>query len=386
MREICMQNAAVSSAYRTPSFRTYPVRPSGGRAGSASPLTQFVLLSMLFHALAVMLFGAPSGGSREGRAMWGSLDVVLMPSASEPSPVLRLDRAILAQPPKPREARPEMEPKASPLPDLSPAPIPPPIDTPFALPPLLDRLVTPEPRLEKLAPLRLPPPIETPALPTPPVQRAPVELPPVPIPATPPVESAPLQVPAVPIPATPPVERTLVAVPAVPVPVAAPVERVPVEVPAIPIAPALEPRAAPAPPLPTVRSEPVVQEPATRIDREPIAKPLPAPPAPAAAPPVPAGAPRDRRDEPAGKAYDPTAPSLDLDALRARAGNLAREGTGRRAVLPFPMPPVPERKSKEAIAIENARKPDCRTAYKETGLFAVIPLIANEFGEGNCRW
>ena len=37
-------------------------------------------------------------------------------------------------------------------------------------------------------------------------------------------------------------------------------------------------------------------------------------------------------------------------------------------------------------AIENARKPDCRNAYSALGLAAIVPLIANEFGEGKCRW
>jgi hypothetical protein len=100
---------------------------------------------------------------------------------------------------------------------------------------------------------------------------------------------------------------------------------------------------------------------------------------------APAPASDSREDAPATK-YDPTAPSLDLDAMRRRAGQIAREGSGNRALLPFPMPPAPERKSKEAIALEKARKPDCRTAYKEMGLLAIAPLIANEFGEGNCRW
>ncbi len=50
------------------------------------------------------------------------------------------------------------------------------------------------------------------------------------------------------------------------------------------------------------------------------------------------------------------------------------------------MPAVPEKKSKVETAIENARKPDCRTAYQGLGLLAVVPLVANEFGEGNCRW
>ena len=31
----------------------------------------------LLAALFIALFGAPSGGSSEGRAMWGSLDVVM---------------------------------------------------------------------------------------------------------------------------------------------------------------------------------------------------------------------------------------------------------------------------------------------------------------------
>jgi hypothetical protein len=84
--------------------------------------------------------------------------------------------------------------------------------------------------------------------------------------------------------------------------------------------------------------------------------------------------------------YDPTLPTLDPEALRMRAGQIAREGTGNRAILPFPMPPQPARKSKEEIAIENARKPDCRTAYQNLGLLAVVPLLANEFGEGSCRW
>ncbi|MNC90677.1 hypothetical protein D3C83_68070 [compost metagenome] len=72
--------------------------------------------------------------------------------------------------------------------------------------------------------------------------------------------------------------------------------------------------------------------------------------------------------------------------MRARAASLAREGSGQRALLPFPMPPVPEKKSTVEAAIEAARKPDCRTAYQGLGLLAAVPLIANEFGEGNCRW
>lgn len=86
-------------------------------------------------------------------------------------------------------------------------------------------------------------------------------------------------------------------------------------------------------------------------------------------------------------ARDPgKAPGIDFDAARRRAREIAREGSGQRAILPFPMPAAPERKTKEEIALEKARKPDCKTAYKDLGLLAVVPLLANEFGEGNCRW
>ena len=80
------------------------------------------------------------------------------------------------------------------------------------------------------------------------------------------------------------------------------------------------------------------------------------------------------------------APRIDLDAARARAREVAREGSGNRALLPFPMPPAPERKTREQLAIEKAWKPDCKDAYKGLGLLAVVPLIANEIGEGSCRW
>ena len=41
-------------------------------------VAQFIYLSILLHAIAILLFGAPPGGSREGRAMWSSIDVRLV--------------------------------------------------------------------------------------------------------------------------------------------------------------------------------------------------------------------------------------------------------------------------------------------------------------------
>ena len=384
---------------------------------------------MLLHALAIALFGAPSGGSREGRALWGSLQVVLQGAPAEAGPALKLDRSVVVERPRPTPA-PRTRQKATPAkPESRVAPVapsvdlpryePPPMETPFSMPPLIDRILRPDRKLDLPPPLQVPPP--TPPAPvrpayTPPsaaapvpqeppaprVERVPTEAPPVaapllqPVPmplperlATPPlIERAPVEAPAVPaIPATPPVERPPVEVPAIPVPSLEsvtpapsdagpkPVERAPVQ--EIPVAP----QVAPAP----QRAQPPVQEREAPARVEPPAIPEPAlRTSPLPLPGAPSEAIKPREDS--STTYDPTAPGLDLDAMRKRAASMAREGTGRRAVLPFPMPPLPERKTKEQIAIEKALKPDCRTAYQNLGLAAIVPLIANEFGEGNCRW
>ena len=148
---------------------------------------------------------------------------------------------------------------------------------------------------------------------------------------------------------------------------------------------------APTPP-PAVRTEPVEAPP--RVEPAPTVRPEPAPAARPEPPPAVRAAPVEAPslfktpapEDRGPNRYDPTAPSVDLDAIRIRAGELGRQGTGNRALLPFPMPPVPDRKTKMETAIENARKPDCRKAYAELGLAAIVPLIANEFGEGKCRW
>jgi hypothetical protein len=205
------------------------------------------------------------------------------------------------------------------------------------------------------------PPIETPALPA--------------ITATPPVERPPVEVPAIPVPKSESVAPPRVEPAPVPQPAPAPIEKAPAqELPAAPRLPPtlerVEPRAPPA-----MRPEPI--EAPAKIERE-----LPEREAPSLRP-SPFRSPAPSTDS---STYDPTAPRIDLDAVRNRAGELAREGSGQRAILPFPMPPVPEKKTKMQTAIENARKPDCRTAYSQLGLAAIVPLIANEFGEGNCRW
>ncbi len=409
-----------------------PLSPPPGwnrRALARPPLWEFVLLSMLLHALAIALFGAPSGGSRQGHAMWGSLTVVLRGAAPEETPTLKIDRTIpqLAPVARPRpQARPRRAlgpPKPAPVPAApeSPPPVEAPVSKPPVVPPLLDRIEAPD--AQSPPPLEVPPPTEEqtptplealPPAPAPtPVAPAPVEEAPVPAPAVeqapaspPPVEAAPvpaapaqaspIETPALPEPeviATPPVQETPLPTSTLPVPdvsAAPPVAKAPEKPPQaeqtlkpseIPT-PVVPPQAAPAtiePPAATTiePAAPAAPAPAT------TAPPAPAPPAPAPSPPEEAPSLFRRGGEEPPRA---TKPPLDLDTIRDRVGEITREGSGQAAILAFPMPPVPPRKSKLEQAIENARKPDCRTAYQGLGLAAVVPLIANQFGEGTCRW
>lgn len=418
------------SRYRAPDpARPRPPAPPQwmeppGEFRGPPPLWQFVVLSMLLHGLLIALFGAPSGGSSEGRSMWGSMQVelrgLLIEAQRKPAAAVRVEQPEREAPAPAREDRGPAE---------GAVPLTPPIDTPAAatapsgaaiveipspFPPLLDRLPTTTPRLDEPPPLKVPPPTEGRDLRPPPRERpAPAQV------------DVPAPLPLAPAPRTERViaEPPLVAAPVLqPVPIPAPEMRVPQPIEAPPI-----PRTAPAPAPVEVQAIPVPAleglvpqkvEAARPVEMVPIPQmqvaPAPAPPVAERVPsPSPAAAPESReRDAPRGadfrtppsagdparpaaprrpgdppsSDYDPTKPSLDVDAIRRRAAQLGREGTGQRALLPFPMPPVPEKKSKMEQAIENARKPDCRTAYQGMGLLAAIPLVANEFGEGNCTW
>jgi hypothetical protein len=113
-----------------------------------------------------------------------------------------------------------------------------------------------------------------------------------------------------------------------------------------------------APPVeaPRTPAETRATPPATELPRTPA--PAEMRPSPSESPfRTPAPAARD-----AGRDYDPTKPSLDLDQMRKRAAELTRQGTGNRALLPIPMPPVEKPKSKLEQAIEKraqARLPRC---------------------------
>lgn len=419
-----------TSRYRAPVPPTQrpPLPPTWTQAAGdfrgPPPLWRFVVLSILLHALLIALFGAPSGGSSDGRAMWGSMNVelrgMLIDSARAPyaAPRPRSPReAVEAPPAATRADRSEDAVPLTPPAETQAAAVAPSgptiVEVPTPFPPLLDR-VRSEVRLDEPPPLRVPPPTAGTDLRPPPRERparaTPVDVPePLPVaPSTrperlladPPAIAAPVLTP-VPAPAPAAIERT--PPPAAVAPTATkPIEAPPVEIRSIPV-PALESIVAPRADSPPVEIAPLPEIRAMPVPAAPPAPPVPsvpsAPPA-SAAPAVPAPAPGDvrvpsdlRREAPARKPgdtsssnYDPTAPALDMDAMRRRAGQIAREGTGQRALLPFAMPPVPAKKSRMESAIENARKPDCRTAYQGLGLLAAVPLIANEIGEGNCTW
>ncbi|HEX3097507.1 MAG TPA: hypothetical protein VHQ02_07295, partial [Usitatibacter sp.] len=101
----------------TPAFR-------GRAARERPPLWEFVVLSMLLHALAIALFGAPSGGSREGRAMWGSLQVVLQGAAPEVVPGLTIERRLEGLRTRPSRERPERRTRTPPVKAIPAAPVP----------------------------------------------------------------------------------------------------------------------------------------------------------------------------------------------------------------------------------------------------------------------
>ena len=75
-----------------------------------------------------------------------------------------------------------------------------------------------------------------------------------------------------------------------------------------------------------------------------------------------------------------------VGARAAAAREVLREGAGNRALIRLPVPPPPEYKSKEAVAIEKAAKADCRTEYAALGLFAVPALLISALTDSGCRW
>ena len=79
------------------------------------------------------------------------------------------------------------------------------------------------------------------------------------------------------------------------------------------------------------------------------------------------------------------APHIDRAASRDRAREIASGRAGTRGVF-NPLPVPPETKTKEALAIEKAVRPDCREAYAGLGLLAVPALVASAISDSGCKW
>ena len=270
-----------------------------------------------------------------------------------------------------------------------------------------------------------PPPVVAPA--PLPVAPPPVEgtiVPPVPVVV--PVESrsrveaiatpipAPLPEAGMPVVAAPDPKPREVVTPIVqPVQPAAPAPAIPAREIVPPIVSPAEPKPreipAPAPVAPPALSEPPARAEAPaapKIEREVVkaaAPPAASVAAPAAPTTTPIGTPVGKaaadRDllkpgidatRPSTDALAPAlgkAPGLDLDAVRRRAREISSGGTGPRTVFPFPGTPPQKPKSKEQQAFDKAlMKNDCRDAYADMGLAAVVPLVLSAVREDGCKW
>jgi len=396
-------------------------------------LLQFVLLSMLLHVLLIVLFGNPAGGTRGGEKWWGPLDVTLRrlspetgsgfrlaPGAETSTPSVSLHRLervpepVIASEPT-QEAAPAQPAPSQALPRLyRPAPeeVDEPLTPPTVAPAEIER-VTPARIERELAPAVELPAHAVPAAPAAPIERVappqierdlapPVELPARAVPTAPAAPIERVAPPQIERELAPPVELPPRVVPAAP---AASIERVaparierefapPVEAPARRREPAAAapqlPRAAPAPAAEPRSAPGEIVSPVERA--APVAPALPQPQRAAPVPPSRLGTPdadeeifQPRRDVGAPPSQ---APRIDLDAARKKAAReIVREGSGSRGVFTIPSPPPPEKKSKEAMAMEKAIKPDCRTAYANMGLLAVPVLVASAIAaDGSCRW
>lgn len=147
--------------------------------------------------------------------------------------------------------------------------------------------------------------------------------------------------------------------------------------------PVATPAAAAAEPVRTVAPE---RLPSMAPERGPATQlPPSAVAAPSLAPVV--GAPdagaRIGRDVATAPSTPASAPRPALNLSLPRGGELSSQGT--RGVLQL-MPRPPDVKSKLSESIEKAAQADCRKAYSEQGLLAVIPLVRDAARDKGCRW
>ena len=351
-------------------------------------LARCLLLAALLHVWLLLLLGnVPGGTAREGREVWGAIDVTLRGDAAPESPTAaRQPEALrpggplsiapsVAERTLPKAGTPGRQPALDAIPQApavvpSPAPVAPPSVAPLLSNPTADAgwlaesapIVPPSPiparvieqRLQPstfsaVSPLAATPPLLAPALPSP-------------------TASVLLAVPT-PDPVVPP------AATAVAVESASPLQRLPVT--------------APAP------ADAAVAAGVASLQRDPANVTLSVPPDAGGGADLPTlGAPP--RSLPTGgvpgaetrvgqDSATPAAalPRLNLELPRSRSAVLSRQAT--QGVLPL-LPLPPQAPNKLARDIESAAKADCRTAHTGLGILAVVPLVVDGLRKDGCRW
>jgi hypothetical protein len=79
----------------------------------------------------------------------------------------------------------------------------------------------------------------------------------------------------------------------------------------------------------------------------------------------------------------PNAPKLNLD-LNAARGPMRPRGTPSGVISAVPKPP--EEKNALAEEMRKAGQQECRKAYADKGLLAVVPLVRDAARDKGCRW
>jgi hypothetical protein len=152
--------------------------------------------------------------------------------------------------------------------------------------------------------------------------------------------------------------------------------------------------------VPTVTAPTITRELGNTLNRDANAAPTAVTPAIPSNTNTPATTANPAASTPPGRAELPTIsgvplsgganaplPKLDLDSLRSRARQLASDGTGPRTLLPFPTaPPDPTKRNIEKIFDKALKRPDCKDAYADMGLAAVLPLVRDALKDGGCKW
>lgn len=425
-----------------------PAEPNYPPVLSGQPsVIQFVLLSVLLHILAILLLGDTTGNViRGGYKTHGIFSATLQARLAKPGANLKLDRDALSVPapvsprsmvaPKPRITNPISTPATVPRADHTPPPLPEsPVIEPIATspdkPPIAETsplplipaapaqtaiAETPPIIVKEAAKPDLPRPVPPPALPRleplapPSTTLVPAKIewesltPPTPISRLPKLVSPPALRPMVPTkiveepplptlqPAPPPRLQPLA-----PPPVLTSMEKIKIKEEMVPLPSTLSPLPPPAtlkpvspiaPPPPTTTATPAMPVAPAIVANEPSAKALSTPTSSTAESRVESDIFQPRREAATPSAEPGATPRLDLDTMRERARDINREGsTGRRTLLPLPITPKQQHKSKEELAFDKAlKRPDCRDAYADMGLAAVIPLVKDSISGTGCKW